>query len=139
MALTSIQNGEIGEYICAMRLLKMGIPCRIVNMGTVDIVAEDQGILWRIQVKSSVVKGNRRANDTNMSYQFNTSKGGKKIPFSKEDCDIMAFVATDKELVVFAPMPKLTKQVTKRMSPKRFTLDESMKTWLDCMKYFNCH
>ena len=136
MGFTSLHNGEIGEYICALRLLQMGVPCRIVNMGTTDIIAEYENRPWRIQVKSSIMKGYDGLKDKRKSYQFGTSKGGKKTPFSITDFDICALVAIDRELVYFTPVHKVCNQVTKRMTPSKFHPHVSMHSWMNCMKYF---
>ena len=88
-SLSNVDNGAIGEYICALRLLKMGVQCRIVNMGTSDIIAELDGRIYRIQVKSSQLKPRHETNRSSSGYQFITSKGGKKTRLSEDDCDIV--------------------------------------------------
>ena len=137
MGFASLQNGEIGEYICALRLLKLGISCRIVNMGATDIIADYNNKMWRIQVKSSALKGKKSIHDKNKSYQFAVSKGGKKTPFTTNDCDIIALVAIDREQIIFVPVNKLLNQTTKRMPKEKFSEHSGMHTWMDCMKYFS--
>ena len=137
MSMLSYRNGEIGEYICALRLLKIGVSCRIINMDKTDIIAEDNGRLFRIQVKSSMLKS--KGNHTNAKgYQFNVAAGNdNKIPLSYETIDIMAFVAIEKEQVFFVPAPTCKKQKTRRFSSHKFCEEITMTSWMNCMSYYN--
>jgi len=132
---SAIDSGTIGEYICALRLLKMHIPCSIINLGTSDIVAEHEGRMWRIQVKASVAKRRSRERK-DVGYQFMTSKGGKKTPLTEEDCDIVAMVAMDLERVWFVPVHKLRNNVSKRKTIKFFDENVTQNTWRETMSYF---
>jgi hypothetical protein len=132
---TAVATGDIGEHICALRLLKMHVPCSIINLGTSDIVAEYEGRMWRIQVKSSVAK--RRSRDrVDVGYQFMTSKGGKKTPLTEEDCDIVAMVSIELERVWFVPVHKLRNSVSKRKTISFFDEDVTDSSWRDTMSYF---
>jgi len=132
---TAIATGDIGEHICALRLLKMHVPCSIINLGTSDIVAEHEGRMWRIQVKSSVLKS-RGADRPDYGYQFMTSKGGKKTPLTEDDCDIVAMVAIDLERVWFTPVHKLRNSISKRKTIGSFAEGITEETWRDTMSYF---
>lgn len=131
---SALDNGTIGEYICALRLLKMGIPCRIVNMGTTDIIAEFDNKMYRIQAKASQRKL-RHTNPNNYGYQFMTAKGGKKLPFTVDDCDIVACVTIDTEQIWFFPVHKLINQVSKRIQPEKFDEHTTERTWKDTIAY----
>ena len=134
--LSTVEHGKIGEHICMIRLLKMGISCEIVHIDTVDIVAYIDGSMVRVQVKTSTIKQNRKRglNGGAPGYQFATSYSGKKKPLTEEHCDIVAFVALEAERVLFMPIGCLKNQVTKRMPPSKFEkegLEE--RSWQHCL------
>lgn len=130
----NFEAGKLGEFICAVRLMKLGVSCEIVNLDTIDIVANHEGRLIRIQVKSSELKRQRRY----WTYQFVTSVGGKKRPLNKKDCDLVALVALDCERVLFKPVESLLGQITKRILPRKFDNKflES-KTWEASLAYLD--
>jgi|TARA_R100001480_G_scaffold135604_1_gene132760 hypothetical protein len=132
--LRNFEAGKLGEFICAVRLMKLGVSCEIVNLDTIDIVANHEGRLIRIQVKSSELKRQRRY----WTYQFVTSVGGKKRPLNKKDCDLVALVALDCERVLFKPVESLLGQITKRILPRKFDNKflES-KTWEASLAYLD--
>ena len=74
----AFEAGKLGEYICAVRLMKLGVSCEIVNLDTVDIVAYVDQQMLRIQVKSSLLKN--QGQSKSLGYQFATSYSGKKKP-----------------------------------------------------------
>ena len=130
----AFEAGKLGEYICAVRLMKLGLSCEIVTLDTVDIVVNYQSSLLRVQVKSSILKKHGRS----QGYQFATSVSGKKRPLTKEHCDIVALVATDCERVLFKPVECLKGQVTKRILPRKFDRDDlEYKSWQYCLDYIN--
>jgi hypothetical protein len=135
MTQIAVELGTIGEHICALRLLKSGVACSIVNLQTVDVIAHDYSRVWRIQVKSSslrVEKGRKAG------YHFSLGVGGRrKRPLTPIDCDIVALVSIEHEQVVFLPVAKLDSQKTKRMLTKRFLDPQTtIKSWEKCMDYF---
>lgn len=111
----------------------MDIPAQIVHMGCTDVVAENDGQLWRIQVKTSQIK----QNGTTRGYQFATCKGGKKEPLSFADCDIVALVSFETEQVMFIPVACLRNSITKRVKISTFE-DERLcqRSWQKCMDYY---
>ena len=130
----AFEAGKLGEYICAVRLMKLGLSCEIVTLDTVDIVVNYQSNLLRVQVKSSILKKHGRT----LGYQFSTSVSGKKRPLTKEHCDIVALIATDKERVLFKPVECLKGQLTKRILPRKFDRDDlEYKSWNYCLDYLN--
>ncbi len=130
----NFENGKLGEFICAVRLMKLGISCEIVTLDTIDIIANSEGRIIRIQVKASELKKQRKY----LTYQFSTCVGGKKRPLDKKDCDIVALVALDCERVLFKPVECLTGQITKRILPRKFDNEflES-KTWEASLAYLD--
>ena len=128
----SLETGKLGEYLCAARLMKLGVSCEIVNLNTIDIIAQVSEKIYRVQVKSTVLRAHGRA----MGYQFSTSYTGRKVPLTKKHCDIVALVAVDKERVLFRPVECLKGQVTKRILPRKFDRDDlEEKSWNFCMTY----
>ena len=132
----SLDRGKIGEYICALRMLKLGIRCHIVNFDTMDIIAHHQNKVLRIQVKSSTIKNNGEGK--NKGYQFNLAVGGKKKRhLTEEDCDIIALVGIEHEQVMFYPRKRLHGAKTKRVAPHKFNDEVTLKTWLNCISFFD--
>jgi len=132
--LGAFEAGKLGEYICASRLMKLGVSCEIVNLDTVDIIAYVDQQMLRIQVKSSKLKKHGRS----LGYQFATCYSGRKRPLTKEHCDIVALVATDCERVLFKPVECLKGQVTKRILPRKFDRDDlEYNSWQHCLDYIN--
>ena len=124
------EAGKLGEYICAVRLMKMGLSCEIVNLDTIDIVVNHDDRIIRVQVKSSALK----KNSGYWGYQFATSVSGKKRPLTIHDCDIVALVATDCEKVLFKPVECLKGQVTKRIIPRKFEREDlETRSWEHCL------
>lgn len=117
----NIRRGTIGELICALKLMKLGVDCAIVNYNEADIIAEVRGRLLRIQVKSSVIKKDRKT----LYYHFSTSSGSDKRPLDKSGSEIVALVAADTERVMFQPTATLNKK-TARLRADIF-LDENLE------------
>jgi len=134
-----IETGRIGEVICLLRLAKMGIESEIVNLGTSDILSFAYDYTWRIQVKSSQIKGNRGSHDTRSpGYQFCVSKGLKpKRSLTEEDCDIVALVGIPQERVIFAPVSAFRDTKTKRLKPADY-LEPNVEwsSWAGCMSHY---
>ena len=130
----NFEAGKLGEYICAVRLMKLGVSCEIVNLDTIDIIANYDNRAIRIQVKASDKKRHRHS----WTYQFATAVTGKKRAMTKEDCDIVALVALDCERVFFKPVECLSGQVTKRVLPRKFDNEflES-KSWEASLAYLD--
>lgn len=129
-----IEAGRVGEVICLLRLAKMGIESEIVNLGTSDIVSFAYDYTWRIQVKASQLKYNKKR----QGYQFCVSKGlNPKKPLTQEDCDIVALVAIPQERVLFVPVSSLGEVKTKRLKPLDFMEpDVEWNSWAECMSHY---
>ena len=135
--LSELDTGKIGEYICALRMLKSGISCQISNFEALDIIAYHENRLLRIQVKSSTIKNKGRG--SGVGYQFNLAVGGKqKRHLTDADCDIIALVGIDHEQVMFYPRERLHGAKTKRVAPSKFDDPNlCLKTWDRCLTYFS--
>ncbi len=105
----NIRRGTIGELICALKLMKLGVDCAIVNYNEADIIAEVRGQLLRIQVKSSVIRKDRKT----LNYHFVTSSGSEKRPLNKSGSEIVALVAADIECVMFLPTGSIITKTTR--------------------------
>ena len=129
---TSLETGKIGEAICLYRLLQMQVNARLVEMGAYDIVADHEGMLIRIQVKSSQMKKNKDSK----GYQFCITKGGRdKQSLSFRDCDIVALVAIEQENVIFIPVSDVADIKTKRLQPMDFLHPSAAyDSWYDSLK-----
>jgi hypothetical protein len=134
-----IEAGRIGEVICLLRLAKMGIQSEIVNLGTSDIISFAYERTWRIQVKSSQIKGNKGSRDTRSpGYQFCVAKGLKpKKSLTEADCDIVALVGIPQERVLFAPVSRFSGVLTKRLKPLDYLeSDVEWSSWKECVEYY---
>lgn len=133
---SNLETGKMGEHICMVTLMKLGVACEIVNLQTMDIVAHVNGQMLRVQVKTSMLKRNRKTRYEGGApgYQFATSHSGKKKPLDASHCDIIAFVALELEKVLFMPISCFKGQVTKRFPPSKFHKDNvSSRSWEHCL------
>lgn len=136
---SGIHTGRTGEIICLLRLTQIGLDAQIVNIGTSDILVIDNGRAWRVQVKSSQIKGNKGKDHRRLQgYQFCVSKGGNnKQHLTHQDCDIVALVAVPQERAIFAPVEHFNGIKTKRLSEKDFTQENiEHATWAACMDWY---
>jgi len=131
--LGNFEAGKLAEHICIVHLLKMGVPCEIVNLDTIDIIAHHQKTLIRVQVKSSILK-DKGAGRGRPGYQFHTCYSGKKTPLTSEQCDIIAFVGVNHERVLFHPVGFVNNQATRRISPAKFNKENvAENSWQRCL------
>ena len=130
----NILTGQLGESICSVKLLKMDIPCSLVHLQKTDILALKDGKPLRIQVKSSRMKrAYERKGREYFSYHFSIASGGHpKQPLTKDVCDIVAFVAIDKERVIFKKVDDLQQKLTKHITPDDFFIGCDLFSWKKC-------
>ena len=130
----NILTGQLGESICSVKLLKMDIPCSLVHLQKTDILALKDGKPLRIQVKSSRMKrAYERKGREYFSYHFSIASGGHpKQPLTKDVCDIVAFVAIDKERVIFKKVDDLQQKLTKHIMPDDFFIGCDLFSWKKC-------
>ena len=130
----NILTGQLGESICSVKLLKMDIPCSLVHLQKTAILALKDGKPIRIQVKSSRMKrAYERKGREHISYHFSIAPGGHpKQPLTKDVCDIVAFVAIDKERVIFKKVEELGEKLTKHIAPDDFFIGCDLFSWKKC-------
>ena len=127
----NIENGKLGEHICIVKLIKMGVSCSLAHIDAMDIVVHHEGRMIRVQVKSSTLKYNGKKTK---SYQFAVCHTGKKIPLTEAECDVVALVAVDCERVLFLPVGCVKGNVTKRIQPQKFDkLNLEQRSWQYCL------
>ena len=128
----AVNSGKVGELVCMVRLMKLGVACEMVHMGTTDIIAQTEDGLIRVQVKASQFKRNKNGS----GYHFSLAYGGNKRPLTKENCDVVALVALDRERVLFKPVECLKGQITKRFLPHKFDRDDlESRSWNHCIDH----
>lgn len=121
----NIRRGTIGELVCALRLMKLGVDCQIINFKSVDIIADTRIGPMRVQVKSSMqhqVSVGKRVYKDDGYYHFCVSVGGKKDPLTPDMCDIVALVATDVERVKFVTLEQVARRKSIRTAARLFTV-----------------
>lgn len=119
----AVQIGKIGEHITAAVIEQIGYRTNIVNQTGFDIIFfDDNGLAWRVEVKSASSKiANRPA------WVFMTSKGsGAKKLLSESDCDIVALVALDIRKVAFRHVRQL-KSKRSRITVNEFDEPEAIQ------------
>lgn len=121
------EAGKLGEVICQYKLLQLHVDVRSVEMGAYDLIADYEGKLARIQVKTSQLKKNRNTG----SYQYCITKGSAtKRSLSHLDCDIVALVSLNQENCMFLPVWEVASCKTKRIKPEVFlNQDLAKETW----------
>ena len=128
----ALQTGDIGEHVCAVCLLEMGIDCKIVNVGTTDILATVDDAFIRIQVKGSGFHTRSDVKNGTPYYHFSTALGLKKEAITHKHCDVVALVALDIKRIIFS-MPIL-KVSTRRKRPDYESPTLEKDTWKECME-----
>lgn len=124
--MSEVATGRIGELIAALRLTQMGIENTISPLNGSDIIATTKGKLYRVQVKARSVPDSSRPTH----FMWTTSYSSKKkVPYTREHCDIIALVSIPHENVYFMPVIHQT-SVTRRLKVEIFD-DKSIasSTW----------
>lgn len=132
----ALQTGDIGEHLCAVWLLEIGVSCKIVNVDCTDILATVDDAFIRIQVKSSNYNTRTDAIKPTPFYNFSTGLGFKKEVITSKHCDIIALVALDIKRIMFK-LPKL-KQTTRLRRPDFASPTLEKDTWDACIKKIRC-
>src|SRR3990167_11394037 len=107
MLSNELQIGKAGEHLVCCDLILQGHNAFVSDQGLpFDIIAEKNGILKRIQVKTTTkLISNNKAKDI---YRFGLrrAKGGKGR-LKEVDCDYYAFVALDIKSIAYIPMKEM--------------------------------
>lgn len=104
----NIRIGRIGEYLAAASLESLSVKCDIVSQEGFDILAYTNGIIIRVQVKSTICPRLSNKKDKSERYSFLCAKTTRKIKLTEEDCDIIALVAVDVKKILYIPVTRLT-------------------------------
>jgi len=131
----ALQTGDIGEYICAICLLEMGVDCKIINVDATDILATIDDNFVRVQVKGSYHHSRNDVKNGTPFYHFSTALGLKKEPITSKHCDIIALVALDIKRIIFTLPILKTSTRRRRKDYKSSTIEKD--TWAECIKLFN--
>jgi hypothetical protein len=118
--LNVIDKSTVTESMCVAKIKKLGYDACIAHMGAYDVVMDVNGILLRVQVKSSIIK--KSAPDRpGYGYHFSITRGSKvnKRRLTSIDCDILAFAAFERERVFFKHISEHNGNYTKRF-PKEY-------------------
>ena len=129
--ISETSTGLAAEYIAAAAIIEAGWKVGLAQQDRVDLVAWRGDNFLRVQVKSSNL-------NARMNYQFQLGSGSKKkkIP-TVEDYDVLALVALAERRVLFLPIENV-KQLTKRVSRKRFENPLSeMASWDETIEVIN--
>lgn len=78
----------------------------IINADGFDIIAVRQGATLRVQSKAT-----KQAYKPTQ-YQWSCSAAKPKRPLTLADCDVVAFVGLDIRRVYFAPVSRVSEQIT---------------------------
>ena len=124
--MSEVATGRIGELIAALRLTQMGIENTINPLNGSDIIATTKGKLYRVQVKAPSVPDSSRPSHFMWTTGYSSKK---KVPYTREHCDIIALVSIPHENVYFMPVIHQT-SVTRRLKVEIFD-DKSIasSTW----------
>jgi len=124
----------MGEYIAAAAILSIGThKVALAQQDCIDLVAFADHFL-RIQVKTATL---HQRPHRQSGYQFQLARGNKvkRIP-TQRDFDIYALVAGDPQhrRCLFLPTGSVS-QLTKRVSPSRFTVEAEIDSWNKAVNY----
>jgi len=116
----AIDQATITEHLCITKIKKLGFNASIVHMKAADIIIDVGLALLKIQVKSSRIKRHSAERPHKFGYHFSVANGSRvKTSVTKEQCDIIAFVAYERERVFFLHITEHKNKLTKRF-PKHF-------------------
>ena len=117
--------GQAGEYLVASVFYEMGVQCVVAPTQGFDLVAFDNGEVYRVEVKTA----SKNYAIKKSLYSFSTSRGSKsKKRISAETCDVLALVALPLRRVFFISTATLTGK-NKRLSQSRFVQGCEVASW----------
>lgn len=116
--------------LVASKLELMQTQCVVVDQVGFDVVAFSPHPI-RIEVKAT-----KRGAVRNNRLEFNTGKGKTKSAVTRKDCDVVALADLLRMRCVFLPVSKITRRNYK-ISQNRFTPEQELATWLNCVKETN--
>jgi len=133
---SATKTGLIGEHIALSSILLIdGFSAAHTPMDKVDIIAWDNIGSLRIQVKASSFRLAKN-NSSHKQFCYNVGVGGKKRMPTKEDFDILAFVAIDERKCFFRSVQCL-KKISYRIDRGFFyTPDIEFESWQKAVSIF---
>lgn len=134
MSSKELKIGEIGELLVEFRLAQMGISVtRCSQSFPYDLFADVNGHPIKIQVKTSSEPRLHDKRHVTKKYNYRILKGASnKIKYSKEEFDVLALVALDKERVLFKVWDG--ERYCFGFHPEDFTKEDEEHTWTTCLK-----
>lgn len=122
---TEVVVGQAGEYLVASVFYEMGVQCVVAPTQGFDLVAFDNGEVYRVEVKTA----SKNYAIKKSLFSFSTSRGSKsKKRISAETCDVLALVALPLRRVFFINTKTLTGK-NKRLSQSRFVQGCEEESW----------
>ena len=135
--MTSNQKGNLGEVRVLSEFVKLGVQCYLPygDGSGVDLIAEFNGKLNRIQVKTSEHLNKAGA----MEWSVTRQEGyhGNRATYSTDDIDYFAFYCIETDIVCLVPFTKdfptnaisirLDNYTGRRLSTMRFASDFSVE------------
>jgi hypothetical protein len=112
--LTDLEIGKAAEHIVVADIILSGYRAYLTDQGTpYDIVLDDRGRLYRVQVKATreLRPVPQRAAFT-PGYLFHVRRAGKggRRSYSESEFDLMALVALDIRVIAYMPFADAVKQ-----------------------------
>tara|TARA_S200002703_G_C3739928_1_gene227537 strand:- start:408 stop:908 length:501 start_codon:yes stop_codon:yes gene_type:complete len=130
----NLRIGKIGEYLTASSLESLNVKCDIVSQEGFDILAYTNGIIIRVQVKSTACPRLNSKKEKRKKYIFLCAKSTKKIILTEDDCDVIALVAVDLKKVLYIPVTSLM-GATHRVLPEDYEdTNLESESWNECLK-----
>lgn len=118
----ALLKGKAGEYFVCYDLSSKGITAYPSDQGLgYDVVADIDGKLIKIQVKTTTKERATDRKDALPSYIYHTKrcgKGGLKT-YKKNECDLVAFVSLPEKEVAYLPIGDLLQTTCFRVSKYR--------------------
>lgn len=103
-----LQIGKAGEHLVCCDLIMQGYNAFLADQGSpFDVLVEKDGILKRIQVKSTMAL--KTYNKANNIYRFGTRSGTSGSPHVTKDAEVdcYAFVALDIKTIAYIPISEM--------------------------------
>ena len=106
MEINDLQIGKAGEYLVCADLILNGHVAFPSEQGLpYDVVFDHDGIMLKVQVKTTRSPRNLQRKNPVQGYVFNIKRRGKgnKSRTSDKTCDIFALVALDSKVIGYLP------------------------------------
>ena len=101
--MNSSQLGNIGEARVLSEFVKLGVPCYLPygDGNTADLIAEFNGKLNRIQIKTTISLNKAGA----MEWKVTRQEGyhGNRVQYNANDIDYFAFYCLETDMVCLVP------------------------------------